>query len=288
MKIIFFGTSDFAVPVLEILIKSRHKIAAVITQPDKPIGRKQIITPPPVKIVAKKFNLQVFQPRNLKIETLKSLPEMRNFKFNADIGIVASYGKIIPKWLLSLPKFGLLNIHPSLLPKYRGPTPIQTAILNGDTTTGVTIMIVDEEMDHGPVLASRKLEILDSDFKTLSSGLSRLGGILLVEILPKYISGGIRPTEQDHSKATFTKIFSRTDGKIDWGRSPEKIYNQIRALNPEPGTWSMWQNKVINIKSAQLINGQVKIKTIQAAGKKETSFADFLRGHPKFDIAELN
>lgn len=152
-KIIFFGTSDFAVPALETLIKEGYEIVAVITNPDEPAGRKKVLTPPPVKIAAQNLGLNILQFPSLKIENLKlKIPD-------ADVGVVAAYGKIIPAEIINLPRLGILNIHPSLLPKYRGPTPIQTTILNGEKETGVTIIKIDEEVDHGPILTNYKIQI---------------------------------------------------------------------------------------------------------------------------------
>ncbi|MBI2063596.1 MAG: methionyl-tRNA formyltransferase [Candidatus Yanofskybacteria bacterium] len=153
-KIIFFGTADFAVPALEALVKTGYDIMAVITAPDKPVGRKQILTPPPIKVTAQKLNLEVWQPKNLKIENLNLIENWKLKIGNCDLGVVAAYGKLIPPEIFNLPGHGTLNIHPSLLPKYRGPSPIQSAILNGEKETGVTIMQVDEEMDHGDMVAS--------------------------------------------------------------------------------------------------------------------------------------
>jgi len=170
--------------------------------------------------------------------------------------------------------------------------------LNGDKETGVTVILLDEEMDHGPVLARREFSISNFQFSNhdeLAKKLFELGAELLVETLPKYVSGEIKPKAQNHSQATFTKMFTREDGRINWSDSPEKIYNQIRALNPEPGTWSVWHpstssgqaDKIINIKKVELHDGKLQIQVIQMEGKKEMSFKDFLNGHPDFDISQL-
>ena len=253
MNIVFFGTPDFAMPVLETLIKNG-------------------------------YNVSRFQSKSLKddqtFETFKQL--------NPDLCVVAAYGKILPARYLNVPKYGFVNVHPSLLPKYRGPSPIQTAILNGDEETGVTIMVVDEEMDHGPILAVREFSIFNFQFSNhdeLAKELFELGAKLLIETLPKYLSGEIKPIEQDHGQATFTKMFKREDGRINWDSPAQKIYNQIRALNPEPGTWTTWNNKIINIKKAGFRDRQIHIQTIQMEGKKEMPFEEFLRGHPDFDPA---
>ena len=212
-------------------------------------------------------------------------------KLNPDLGVVAAYGRILPARYLETPRYGFVNVHPSLLPKYRGPSPIQTAILNGDEKSGVSIMVVDKEVDHGPLLASREFSILNFEFSNhdeLARELFKLGAELLVEILPKYISGEIKPKEQDHSQATFTKIFKREAGRINWNDPAEKIYNQIRALNPEPGTWTTWNDKIINIKKAELRDGKLNIQTIQIEGKREMTLEEFVRGRPNFNVSELN
>lgn len=283
MKIVFWGTSEFAVPALKALHGAGFDLT-VITMPDKPIGRKNILTPPPVKVTAEKLGLKVLQPPKLKddifFEDYKSL--------SPDLCVVTAYGKIIGQRYLDVPKHGFLNIHPSLLPKYRGPSPIQTAIMNGDTETGVVITIVDADMDHGPILKQTTYNLQPTTtYQEAHDELAKIGAKLLVETIPEYIDGKIKPQEQDHSKATFCKMLERADGKIDWSRSPQEIYNQIRALNPEPGTWTTWKDKVFNIKSAKLVDNKLELLIIQLEGKKETSFPDFLSGHPDFDISQL-
>mgnify|MGYP001576614106 CR=1 FL=1 len=294
MNVIFFGTPEFAIPILEALVKEGHDIIAVITQPDKPAGRKQKLTPPPVKLAAQKLGLKILQPASLKNNN--DIPTFLRM-LECDLGVVAAYGKIIPQEILYMPKHSFINIHPSLLPKYRGPSPIQTALLNGITETGVTIMLVDEQIDHGPILAQKPYYLLPTTYYTQAEKeLAEIGAKLLVETLPKYIGGEIKPKPQDHSQATFTKMFAREDGRINWSEPAEKIYNRIRALNPEPGTWTMWpaspsqggKGKIINIKRTELVDGKLKIQTIQMEGKKEMPFKEFLNGYPDFDISQLN
>lgn len=284
LKIIFFGTPDFAVPALKLLSDSACHVVAVFTQPDKHIGRKQVLSPPPVKFKAESLKLKVFQPK-----TLKDNQVFEDFKnLNPDICVIAAYGKMIQKRYLDIPKFGFINIHPSLLPKYRGPSPIQAAILNGDRETGVTIMIVDEEMDHGKIVSSIKYQVSSNkNYKEIECDLAELGAKLLIETIPEYVNGNIQPTEQNHNQATYTKLLTREDGKIDWNKSAQKIYNQIRALNPEPGTWTTWKDKIINIKKAGLTDGKINIQTIQMEGKKEMPFQEFLNGHKDFSVSKL-
>ena len=254
-KVIFFGTSEFAVPALVALQATRldsevdprragYQLQAVITQPDKPKGRKQVLSPSPVKVMAQKFNLQVLQYSTLKspevIEKIKS--------FDAVCAVVASYGKIIPQEILTAFPKGCINLHPSLLPKYRGPSPIQTAIFNGDSTTGTSIMVLDAELDHGPILAQKKIKIAASDtYLTLHNKLAEISTELLVKVLPRYLSGKVTITAQNHKKATFTKLLTRQDGKIDWRRSAPEIHNQIRAFTPWPGTWAVLNGKRLKI-----------------------------------------
>lgn len=303
IKIIFFGSSDFSVSILSRLMKENYNIA-VITNPDKPTGRKGKLSPSIVKKFARENGLEL-----LELETFKSEESFNNFsKLKPDLCLVASYGKIIPERYLSFPKFGFLNVHPSLLPKYRGPSPIQTAILNGDKKTGVSIMAVDKELDHGPLLAWQEFLILNFQFsnsKELENKLAGLGAKLFIEILPKYINGEIKPKPQDHGKATFTKMFSRQDSKINWRDGSEKIYNQIRALNPEPGTWTGWKGKILNIKSAETVtdendgrigqvmkeerkilvktgDGRLKLNKIQPEGGKEMDAINFADGRKDF------
>ncbi len=327
-KIIFFGTSDFAVPALEALTKeglpaqAGYEIVAVITNPDEPVGRKKVLTPPPVKIAAQKFGLKILQPEKLKgnqefFSELKKILQTTNYKLQTSIGIVAAYGKIIPPEIIALPKHGILNIHPSLLPKYRGPTPIQTTILNGEKETGITIMKIDEEVDHGGIISKSQFPISNEDtYKTLRDKLAKLGAELLIKILPDYLAGKITPQPQDHSLATFTKKFTRDDARINWGKTAEKIDCQIRALNPEPGVWTTWNGKMLKILETSLqgsslqickddpckpgqvfkkenkiavetAEGLVILKIIQLEGKKAISAEDFARGNGDFIGAVL-
>lgn len=290
MKIIFFGTPDFATLPLQALITGGYSLVAVITQPDSVVGRKKVPISPPVKTTSQSYNIPVLQPDILKSDSFFEV-----FKnLDPDICIIGGYGKIIPKRYIDVPRFGFLCIHPSLLPEYRGPSPIQGAILNGELETGVTIIIIDSEMDHGPILSSEKYILRPDIFKEeAEKEIWDLGAKLLLDTMPKYVGGEIKPREQDHSQATFTKLLNREDGRIDWSRPHKEIYNQIRALNPEPGTWTTWNDKILNIKTASFAkateghNEQLKLLTVQLEGKKETSMTDFLSGHPDFNISQL-
>jgi len=238
LKIIFIGTPDFAVPILEKLIKSDYKPVLVITAPDKSVGRKQIVTPPPAKLVAEKFNIPIFQPQEIK----NQISKIKNLK--PDLIVVAAYGQILPKKILGIPKYGCLNIHPSLLPKYRGPSPIQYAILNGDEETGVTIILMNEKVDAGPIISTYNLQLTTYNYtyEELEKKLAELGAKLLIETIPKWTKGEIQPQPQDESEATYTKILKKEDGRIDWKKSAEEIERQIKAFNPEPGTYTKIQN----------------------------------------------
>ena len=241
---------------------------------------------------------------------------LQKFKeLKPDLCVIVAYGKIIPKDYLNLPKYGFVNIHPSLLPKYRGPSPIQSAILNGETETGVSIMLADEEVDHGPILNSNKQQATSNkSYKEIAKELAELGAKLLIETLPGYIGGAIKPKPQNHSEATFTKMFSREDGKISWPQTAEQIYNQIRALYPEPGTWTTWNGRILNIIETELarkgnhctddlppgkikiVDNQIAVKTskcylviksLQLEGGKEMDAKSFLRGHSDFASSQL-
>ena len=284
MKITFFGTSSFAVPALKALHEAGHEVAGLVTMPDQPTGRKHLVTAPPVKEIAKELELPIFQP-----ESLKSDEFFDEFKsWDCHLAVVASYGNIIPERYLNHPRHGFINIHPSLLPRHRGPSPIQTAIMNGDDVMGVTIMKLDKGMDTGPLLAQIKFHpAKDETYTEIHDKLGALGAELLIETIPEYIAGRLEPQTQDESQATITKLLIRDDGRLDWSRPARELYNQIRAFNPEPGTWTTWQGKTLNIKSATLENNKLQIKTLQLEGKKETTFKDFLNGYPNFKLSDL-
>ncbi len=269
LKIIFLGNPNFALPSLEVLIKENYQIIGVITSPNRPTGRKQILTPPPVKVLAEKNNLSVYQPKdkNELFEIVK--------KLNPDLAVVVAYGMIFPKEVLDIPKYGFINVHPSLLPKYRGAAPIQAAILNGDEKTGVSLFLIDEKMDHGRILAQRELNfaICNLQFAILSRQLAELGAKLLIKTLPKYVNGEITPLLQDDSQATYTKKIKTEDAFIDLEKdNPIEMERKIRALNPEPGVFTLSPSKGgqkrIKILEAELIDGKLKITKIQVEGGK--------------------
>ena len=277
MKFIFFGTPEFAAIILEKLIQAELMPEAVICNPDKPTGRKQIITPPPVKVLAQKYGLTIYQPKD-KNELLEIIK-----KLQPDLAIVAAFGMLFPKEILAVPKYGFINIHPSLLPKYRGPTPIQTAILNGDEKTGVSLFLIDEKMDKGKIIANSKLQIANSDnYESLMRKLAELGADLLIETLPDFVVGKITPLPQNELQATYTKKFSTQDAYIEpkdleeaqekGGDKAVEIDRKIRALNPEPGTFTLILSKGglkrTKLLEAKIIDGKLKITKIQVEGKK--------------------
>ncbi|HMR55536.1 MAG TPA: methionyl-tRNA formyltransferase [Candidatus Doudnabacteria bacterium] len=305
MKIIFFGTSEIGLPILQKLI-DEHEVLSVVTSPDKPVGRKQILTPSPIAKLAEECKLPVHKPNKVKdnsefIETLKS--------FGANIFIVVSYGKILPLELLSIPPLKTINVHFSLLPKYRGPAPVQFALLNGETKTGSTIFVLDELVDHGPILATAEISIEPSDTNpTLQAKLAKLSADLLIETLPKYEAGQITPIEQDHEQATATKIISKDDGRINWEDSALEIYNRWRAFQPWPGITTEWNHKLLKIVECRLADEQLKLPCgmtqddlvacgndsalkliyIQLEGKKTVDIKDFLNGYPEFSNSSLS
>ena len=230
------GTSDFAVPGLRALLQSlRYDVVAVVTQPDRPVGRKRVMTPPPVKVVAESAAIPVLQPEKARdSEFISAIESLR-----ADIAIVASYGQILKQRLLDAPRFGCLNIHGSLLPKYRGASPIQSAILNGESETGVTIMQMDVGLDTGDMISKVSTPIRDDDTaQSLHDRLADLGGTLLLETLPKVLAGQAEPEKQSDAEATHVGKIQREDGLIDWKRPAREIWNQARAFDPWPGAFS--------------------------------------------------
>jgi methionyl-tRNA formyltransferase len=290
VKILFYGTSEFACPALRTLARhSDFEVVGVVTQPDRPKGRSGKVTPPPVKMLAMDLHCKVFQP-----ETLKSPAVLAQLKYaKPDFNVVVSYGKLLQKDVLELPQYGSFNIHASLLPKYRGPAPIQRAIEHGETTTGVTIMRVDEELDHGPMLAVATTEIgPDERTPSLAARLSRLGAEALAEVLASQPTG----TPQDHAAATHAPKIEKSEGSIRWTETTAAIYNKFRAFDPWPGVFA-GDLKLIEIEPADgrgkpgtilsanpdgvIIatgDGALRLITVQRAGKPKAAAADVLRG----------
>ena len=255
VRIIFMGTPDFAVPILKYLLCSAYHVVAVYTQPDKQAGRGRQVIMPPVKRLAMVNSILVIQPETLK--STKILEEMAGLR--PELVVVAAYGHILPQAILSLPKFGCLNVHPSLLPRHRGPSPIAEAILCGDEGTGVTIMLMDAGMDSGPILAQRKVNISPEDTAgVLTSRLAKVGGELLLETLPKWTSGKLEPRSQDEREATYSKPISKNDAEIDWHLPAMKLWLQLRAYNPWPGCHTLWKGKRLRVLAAIALSDVVK------------------------------
>ena len=254
MNIIFFGTHDFAAKILQgLLDDDRFSIDLVITQPDKPVGRKQELQKPAVKILAEKHGLKIDQPQSLK-----------NYKLEAktyQLGICCQYGLLIPENILNAPKHGIINIHTSLLPKYRGASPIQSALINGETETGITIMKMDKGLDTGPIILQKSLKIEPDDtFPDLDQKLSQIAILALLEAVFPYVEGKLEPQIQDNTQATTCREFNRDDGQINWNKTNQEIYNQYRGLTPWPGIWTITDNLKSNLPKGKRLK-LLKIKT---------------------------
>lgn len=307
-KIVFMGTPEFSVPILEALIKDPAlEIVAVVTQPDRKVGRKRKLTAPPVKKLALKHDLLVLQPE--KLSASKEMEEIINLK--ADLIVTAAYGQYLPTKLLKAPKYHSINVHASLLPKYRGAAPIHYALLKGEEKTGVTIMYMEKEMDAGNIISQAEIKIEDSDDTgSLFEKLSILGRDLLIETLPKIFAGNNESIPQDQSKVTFSPMISKEEEKINWENTATDIYNHIRALRPAPGAYTIldgdrfkiWDAKVVGEKSSvnpgEIVEvdkdhlwvatgkGQVvSLLSVQPSGKKRLNIEDYLSGS-KLEIGD--
>jgi methionyl-tRNA formyltransferase len=275
MKIIFFGTPHIVLPVLQTLIKN-FSVQALVTAPDQKAGRKQLLTPSPVKkyAVEQALPLPVLTPKKFDDETLKQIRSLQ-----PDLFVVAAYGAILPKELLVIPPFGAINIHPSLLPRHRGATPVPSTILSGDTTTGVTIIKMDEHMDHGPIIAESAYDVHETDTtESLLTHLFNLSAEVLPDVITGFTSGKLIPRPQDETKATYTKKIEKDDGFIDLENLPgkEKLNSMIRAYYPWPGVWTR-----VKIK-----NNEARIKflpgnKIQMEGKNPVTMREFINGYPE-------
>ena len=266
LRVAFFGTPRLAQIVLEKLIDSPYRPLLVVTAPDTKAGRGQTLGQSPVKQTAQKYN----------IDTSYQLPKTSN---QFDLAILVAYGKIIPEKILTIPKYGFINVHPSLLPKYRGPSPIQSAILEGEENTGVTIIKLDEAIDHGPILAQSEVAITNGDtHASLVEKLGELGAKLLIKTLPKYLAGKIKPSHQDNLKATFTKRITKQDGEIDLLNPPNplNLNRMIRAYYPWPGTWCR-----LTVHSRQFTVKFLPGNLIQPEGKHAMSISEFRNGYPE-------
>lgn len=276
MKFVFFGTPEFAAIILDKLIKADFVPQGVVCNPDRPVGRKKLITPPLVKTLASKNNILVLQPEKFDNYLITQL-----FNYKPDAFVVAAYAKIIPREILDIPRLGSIGIHPSLLPKYRGPSPIQAAILNGDKETGVTLFLMDEKVDNGPIISNEELVMRNENYEVLSKKLAELGADLLIKTLPKFIKGEIQPTPQNEAKATYTKKVKTEDAYVEpkdleiaqqeGGEIAIKIERMVRALNPEPGVWTIRDNKRVKLLESKIIDEKLKITKLQFEGRKPIS-----------------
>jgi methionyl-tRNA formyltransferase len=301
--LVFFGTHDFAKTILQSLIDAGCVVELVVTQPDRPVGRKQEMQKPATKLLAEQYGIPVFQPEKLKDQKIE-------ISEDCQFAVCAQYGAIIPQSVLDLFPLGIINVHTSMLPKYRGASPIQSALRNGETQTGVTIMKMDKGMDTGAILSQSTIEIFpDETYPQLDARMAELGATLLNTTLPLYLNGSLIPEEQDHAQATGCKMISREDGKIDWNKTTEEIYNMYRAYTPWPGIWTMWGDKrlkLLAIKPSERKNSpgkavveglrlfigtcdsSVEIEQIQLEGKSVMTVEEFVRGYSGlFDAVQL-
>ena len=308
MKILFMGTPEFARGALQAILDAGHEVVCVVTQPDRPSGRGRAVKYTPVKELAVEHGIKVLQPEKIKQDT-EVLQTLKDYA--PDIIVVVAYGQIIQKEILDLPKYGCVNVHASLLPKLRGASPIQHAILQGEEETGVTIMQMDVGLDTGDMLSKASLVIGDRNCQQLHDDLAELGAKLLVETLPRIEAGNISPEKQDDSLSSYAGMISKQDGKIDFHKSPIEIQQQIRAFDPWPGAFCNYGDVVMKIWSAEPVaektskapgtiicvsdngvdtacgDGQVlRITEIQMPGKKRVSVKDYLRGN-KIEIDSL-
>ncbi len=296
MKIVYLGTPDFAVEPLKLLLENNYNVVAVVTNKDKPTGRKQILTPPPVKQFAIENNIKVFQYDKIRVEGVNDLKNLK-----PDILITCAFGQILSKEIIDIAPYGVINIHASLLPKYRGASPIHFAILNGEKETGITIMKTDVGIDTGDIIYQEKIKILENETcGELFDKLSRLGAECLIKTLPTIFENKANYVKQNESEATFSKIIKKEMALIDWNNKAEDIINQIRAFNPSPIAYTIFQNSPFKIYQAEIsqMSGQagkilkadnqliigcqdksISLIKVQKAGGKPMNIADFLRGN---------
>lgn len=310
LRLVFCGTPQFAVPPLEALIAAGHEISLVVTQPDRPVGRRQVLTAPPVKLTALSHGLEVTQP-----EKIKNNQEFRSRleSIAPDAIVVVAYGRIIPKWMLDLPRFGCINLHGSLLPKYRGAAPIQWAVAMGEHTTGNTTMLLEEGLDTGPILLQQEVPIRPEQTAIdLFAELSVSGAPLVVETLSGLANGTIQPQQQDHSQATLARILEREDGLMDFAvRTATELWNRWRGFQPWPGAFTFLKGKklivhqlrpnaiaktlqpgTVQVDGAHFLVGcaegtALELLELQPEGKSRMTAAEFLRGNPISSGAKL-
>lgn len=303
-KIIFMGTPDFSVPVLKRIIDEGYEVVAVVTQPDRPVGRKKVLTPPPVKVEAEKHGIPVYQPEKIRDEAELA----KILALQPDLVVTAAFGQILPNELLEAPKYSCINVHASLLPELRGGAPIHYSILLGKEKTGITIMYMAEKLDAGDILTQAEVTIEEEDnVGTMHDKLSQVGADLLAETLPKLLNGELTPIKQDEAKATFASNIKRSDEKIDWTRTGEEIYNHVRGLNPWPVAYTLLEGKVMKLWQTKKVTGfkkaepgtiidvqkdgfvvatgnetSILIQELQPSGKKKMPAKDYLSGAGSF------
>ncbi|GAB2702299.1 methionyl-tRNA formyltransferase [Paenibacillus thermoaerophilus] len=301
IRVVFMGTIDFSVPSLKVLLEEGYEVVGVVTQPDRPRGRKRELTPPPVKVEALKHGLDVFQPERLR--TPEAVERVREMK--PDLIVTAAYGQILPKSILTLPKHGCINVHASLLPRYRGGAPIHYAVMNGDPVTGVTIMYMAEGLDTGDMISRVEVPIgLEDTTGTMFEKLAREGAELLRRTLPGLLSGQIEAVPQREEEATYAPNITRADEELDWTRPAVQLFNRVRGLNPFPGAFTYWKGHVLKIWASTLADralpaeakpgevlavteagidvatgdGVLRITELQPSGKRAMNAAEFSRG----------
>ena len=297
MKIIFMGTPDFAAASLEALIDSRHEIQAVVTQPDKPKGRKGELTPSPVKVIAKREGIKVYQP--LKVRDEEFVDTLR--AYNPDVMVVVAFGQIIPLSILKMPKFGCVNIHGSLLPKYRGAAPIQWAVLDGEKETGITTILMDEGIDTGDILLKKTIQIdTDETSGSLFDKLMALGAETILETLDELEKGNLTPTKQGESPTAYAKMLTKAMGLIDFTRSAKELDCFVRGMDPWPSAYTLLSGKTLKLWKVRAVEGggkagsvieigkesftiacgegAIEVLEVQLEGKKRMSAGDFLKG----------
>ncbi len=251
-RIVFMGSPEFALPALRALAE-HYQVVGVVTQPDRPAGRGQRLTPPPVKVLAEQLGLPVFQPQRLREP--QAVEQLR--RWNPDLIVVAAYGQILRPEVLNLPPWGCLNIHASLLPRWRGASPIQYAILHGDAESGVTIMKMDEGLDTGPILSQRSLPLAsDETDESLSQKLAALGATLLLETLPHYLRGELVPRPQPQEGVTYAPLLKKEDGLLDFSKPAQELERRVRAFYSWPGAWFLWEDRPLKVLRARVVEGE--------------------------------
>lgn len=307
-RVMFMGTPEFALPALERLVE-QVSVVGVVTQPDRPAGRGRRLVMPPVKEMALAEGIPVIQPARLR--NVEAIEHIRSWA--PDVAVVAAYGQIIPLSILEVPPYGVLNVHASLLPRWRGASPIQGALLSGDPVTGVTIMKLDEGVDTGPILAKRETPIDPEETAgELESRLARLGADLLMDVLPAYLAGRLQPQPQPEEGVTVTRLIRKSQARIDWSRSAEALHNHIRAFSPEPGAFTFWDGTRVKILRSRVVfpnkapegdpgtvflwedlpavitgSGCLALIQLQMAGKRPMDGDAFVRGRRDFVGAVL-